>query len=72
MNFGALIIGDEILSGKRTDQHFAKIAGFRDWALLLSAWLQPVRPVRPVMAPMEARAAQPSMWRRVAQLHWGW
>jgi len=40
--------------------------------LLLSAWLQPVRPVRPVMAPMEARAAQPSMWRRVAQPHWGW
>lgn len=27
MNFAALIIGDEILSGKRIDQHFAKIAG---------------------------------------------
>ena len=27
MSFGALIIGDEILSGKRTDLHFAKIAG---------------------------------------------
>ena len=25
MNFGALIIGDEIVSGKRTDQHFEKI-----------------------------------------------
>jgi molybdopterin-biosynthesis enzyme MoeA-like protein len=25
MNFGALIIGDEIVSGKRNDQHFAKI-----------------------------------------------
>jgi len=27
MSFAALIIGDEILSGKRIDQHFAKIAG---------------------------------------------
>ena len=27
MNFAALIIGDEILSGKRVDRHFAKIAG---------------------------------------------
>lgn len=26
MNFGALIIGDEILSGKRSDRHFAKLA----------------------------------------------
>ena len=26
MNFGALIIGDEILSGKRVDAHFRKIA----------------------------------------------
>lgn len=25
MNFGAIIIGDEILSGKRTDRHFEKI-----------------------------------------------
>ncbi|MFZ4537626.1 competence/damage-inducible protein A [Propionivibrio sp.] len=25
MNFGAIIIGDEILSGKRIDQHFSKI-----------------------------------------------
>ncbi len=25
MNFGAIIIGDEIVSGKRVDQHFAKI-----------------------------------------------
>lgn len=26
MNFGAFIIGDEILSGKRADRHFAKLA----------------------------------------------
>lgn len=26
MNFGAIIIGDEILSGKRQDRHFAKVA----------------------------------------------
>ena len=25
MNFGAIIIGDEILSGKRIDQHFNKV-----------------------------------------------
>ncbi len=25
MKFGAIIIGDEILSGKRIDKHFAKI-----------------------------------------------
>ena len=25
--FGAVIIGDEILSGKRTDKHFAWLAG---------------------------------------------
>ncbi|HRE16877.1 MAG TPA: competence/damage-inducible protein A, partial [Rhodocyclaceae bacterium] len=24
--FGAIIIGDEILSGKRQDKHFAKVA----------------------------------------------
>ena len=42
MNFGALIIGDEILSGKRTDRHFAKIAALLaarglplSWALYL-------------------------------------
>ncbi len=27
MAIGALIIGDEILSGKRQDKHFAKILG---------------------------------------------
>jgi hypothetical protein len=26
MSFGAIIIGDEILSGKRVDRHFAKVA----------------------------------------------
>jgi len=26
MSFGAIIIGDEILSGKRIDRHFTKIA----------------------------------------------
>ncbi len=33
MNFGALIIGDEILSGKRVDAHFKKIASllWRHW-----------------------------------------
>ena len=25
MNFGALIIGDEILSGRRSDKHLAKL-----------------------------------------------
>ena len=43
MNFGAIIIGDEILSGKRIDKHFAKITqllgarGLRlSWAEYLS------------------------------------
>ena len=26
MTFGAIIIGDEILSGKRSDRHFSRIA----------------------------------------------
>ena len=38
--FGALIIGDEILSGKRTDQHFSTLArqlGTRGYRL---AWVE--------------------------------
>ena len=40
MNFGALIIGDEILSGKRTDQHFAKIAGLLAARGLRLSWAE--------------------------------
>ena len=29
MQFGLIIIGDEILSGKRVDQHFAKVVGLQ-------------------------------------------
>ena len=40
MNFGALIIGDEILSGKRIDQHFAKIAGLLAARGLRLSWAE--------------------------------
>jgi len=40
MNFGALIIGDEILSGKRVDQHFNKIIGLLAQRGLRLAWAE--------------------------------
>ena len=40
MNFGALIIGDEILSGKRTDQHFARLAGLLGARGLRLSWVE--------------------------------
>lgn len=40
MNFGALIIGDEILSGKRQDAHFARIAGLLAERGLRLSWVQ--------------------------------
>ena len=47
MNFGALIIGDEILSGKRVDQHFSKIVGLlADRGLRLS-WVEYLGDERP-------------------------
>ncbi len=47
MNFGALIIGDEILSGKRVDAHFRKIASlFGERGLRLS-WVQYLGDERP-------------------------
>ena len=40
MNFGALIIGDEIISGKRTDQHFSTLIGLLAKRGLRLAWAQ--------------------------------
>ena len=40
MNFGALIIGDEILSGKRQDKHFAKVAELLGARGLQLSWVQ--------------------------------
>ena len=40
MNFGALIIGDEILSGKRVDAHFRKIASLLGERGLRLSWVQ--------------------------------
>jgi molybdopterin-biosynthesis enzyme MoeA-like protein len=40
MNFGALIIGDEILSGKRVDQHFATIVRLLAARGLRLAWAE--------------------------------
>ncbi|MDQ5904074.1 MAG: hypothetical protein QG672_1667 [Pseudomonadota bacterium] len=40
MNFGAIIIGDEILSGKRQDKHFAKIAEMLGTRGLRLSWVE--------------------------------
>ena len=40
MNFGALIIGDEILSGKRRDAHFAALTGLLGARGLRLAWVE--------------------------------
>lgn len=40
MSFGAIIIGDEILSGKRVDKHFAKITGLLAARGLRLAWAE--------------------------------
>jgi len=50
MNFGAIIIGDEILSGKRTDQHFAKIAGLLGERGLRLSWVEYLNDERPRIA----------------------
>jgi len=39
MNFGAIIVGDEILSGKRVDRHFARIAELLAARGLRLAWV---------------------------------
>ena len=40
MSFGAIIIGDEILSGKRVDRHFAKVAELLSSRGLRLAWVE--------------------------------
>ena len=40
MNIGALIIGDEILSGKRVDQHFTQLTGILGKRGLRLCWAQ--------------------------------
>jgi molybdopterin-biosynthesis enzyme MoeA-like protein len=40
MSFGAIIIGDEILSGKRVDRHFAKIVELLSRRGLRLAWVE--------------------------------
>ena len=40
MNFGALILGDEILSGKRPDAHFAKLASLLAARGLRLSWVE--------------------------------
>lgn len=40
MNFGAIIIGDEILSGKRVDQHFRKIIDLLGERGLRLSWVE--------------------------------
>lgn len=40
MNFGLVIVGDEILSGKRADKHFGKVVGLLGERGLQLAWAQ--------------------------------
>ena len=40
MNFGAIIIGDEILSGKRIDQHFIKVVRLLSTRGLRLSWAE--------------------------------
>lgn len=47
MAFGAFIIGDEILSGKRTDRHFAKLVELLGARGLKLAWVQYLGDERP-------------------------
>lgn len=50
MNFGALILGDEILSGKRQDAHFAKLAGLLAARGLRLSWVEYLGDERPRIA----------------------
>ena len=50
MNFAALIIGDEILSGKRVDQHFARIASLLSARGLRLSWVEYLGDERPRIA----------------------
>ena len=50
MVFGALIIGDEILSGKRQDRHFAKLASLLGARGLRLSWVQYLGDERPRLA----------------------
>lgn len=40
MNFGAIIVGDEILSGKRSDKHFARLAALLGARGLRLSWVE--------------------------------
>lgn len=50
MDFGALIIGDEILSGKRTDRHFQKMAQLLSERGLRLSWVEYIGDDRPRIA----------------------
>ena len=50
MIFGALILGDEILSGKRRDRHFAKIAELLEGRGLRLSWVEYLGDERPRIA----------------------
>ncbi|MCM8594748.1 molybdopterin-binding protein [Accumulibacter sp.] len=50
MSFGAIIIGDEILSGKRVDRHFAKLAGLLAERGLRLSWVEYLGDERPRIA----------------------
>ena len=56
MNFGAIIIGDEILSGKRVDQHFRKIVELLGERGLRLSWVEYLGDERSRIAAMLKRS----------------
>lgn len=56
MNFGLIIIGDEILSGKRQDKHFPKVVEMLNERGLSLAWAQYLGDDRPRLTQVLARS----------------
>ena len=55
MKFAALIIGDEILSGRRSDKHLAKLIELLGARGLKLSWARPLQPKRAVPVPVQRR-----------------
>lgn len=62
MVFGALIIGDEILSGKRSDRHFARIADLLEARGLRLSWVSTYATIRHASPPACGAALPPATW----------
>ena len=60
--FGAIIIGDEILSGKRQDKHFTKIAELLGARGLRLSWVEYLGDDRQRLAETFKRTMASGMW----------